>query len=219
MTSRLILAISLMILTLAICGMVIGVIIANHDYREPIYAYPVIVPPQIATIPPEEGNYDHLFVPPSQGGRSHYYPRLPEELADVSDLTAESGSLYLTWLDTLEVRQAGSQAQVGIMELIDTLEDPPEQFLVQGYVSSLPASVLITPLGLSGETLYLLLTMRDSVSLSNMAEAMMLDALILSMLSFPGVEQVQFVVDINLGYQGRMDLSQPCDQHTLFSRR
>ena len=224
--SRLIGAVTLMIVTLLLCGAVIAMLIANYSYREPVYAYPDVDYYNPVVLPPVQGGGSHEAGPGMLhpeviiGGNNYgYYPKPPADLTPVDEIQPSSASLYLLALGDLTVQEAAKLSDTSVEKLLELVREPGEASLQSGFVTPFQDKVQITPLGLSDATLYLLLTMDGGEAPGSYAEAAMLDALILTMTSLSSIERVQFVVDLRLGYQGRLDLSQPHTVNDLFSVR
>ena len=226
---RLIGAVSLMIITLLVCGAIIGALVANYSYREPVYAYQILDPYKpiiITTYPPYQGGSGSGPDYPRPPGTttvvtsgSGYLPRLPDDLVLAADLDAPRGGLFLLSVADMAIKEAAVITDISFEKMIELMKKPDAYLLQQGFVSPLHEAVQVTPLGSVDETLYVLITYAGGEILGSYAEAAMLDALILSITTFPDVSQVQFVVDLRLGYQGRFDLSYPCSRSTLFSTR
>ena len=213
------------IVVLCLCGFVFALLIYNYTYVEPELQVAVFTPelPAAPSLPAEQKppfpgetvTEPELPSMPPGGTGSNLFPLPPTGLLAVDDLIAPNAVLYLFNLSTLTLSRAVEVSELTPVELLEQLRHPSEEQLALGYNSPLPAEVELRCLGREEGTLYVLLTYNNAALLSALGEAVMCDAVVLSLTSMPEIAHVQFVVDLSLGYQGRLDIAAPFDQDHL----
>ena len=231
MRNQMLLAILLTLLSLLVLGITGGLILGNVLYQEPTYVFPEFSraeytahPAPLPSVEVITGSASRpspsLLAPPGvTEPRQRFYPAIPEDLEPISSIAAKAVDLYLLSLDTLRPALAERVDERTPEALIALLRTPDARLADEGFAAAIPEKTDLKLLGIVKETktLYLLLDISAVPGIGSLTEAVLLDCLVLSMTGYDGIDALQFVIELEHGYQGRIDLSFPRDRDNLCS--